>query len=69
MVYYFTSNVVSPSAFLYVGKDKFESMPPHRLARRGTILTVLPDEDLIKFGLDSDVWYDCPARIPRESCD
>jgi hypothetical protein len=28
MVYYFTSNVVSPSAFLYVGKDKFESMPP-----------------------------------------
>lgn len=26
MVYYFTSNVVSPSAFVYVGKDKFESM-------------------------------------------
>lgn len=26
MVYYFTSNVVSPSAFIYVGKDKFESM-------------------------------------------
>lgn len=25
MVYYFTSNVVSPSAFIYVGKDKFES--------------------------------------------
>ncbi len=25
MVYYFTSSVVSPSAFLYVGKDKFES--------------------------------------------
>ncbi|CAG8023868.1 unnamed protein product [Penicillium salamii] len=24
MVYYFTSNVVSPSAFIYVGKDKFE---------------------------------------------
>ncbi|KAJ5212704.1 coiled-coil domain-containing protein 25 [Penicillium cinerascens] len=38
MVYYFTSNVVSPSAFLYVGKDKFEN------------------EDLINFGLDSDVW-------------
>ncbi|KAJ5112104.1 coiled-coil domain-containing protein 25 [Penicillium argentinense] len=38
MVYYFTSNVVSPSAFIYVGKDKFEN------------------EDLIKFGLDQDVW-------------
>jgi hypothetical protein len=25
MVYYFTSNVVSPSAYVYVGKDKFES--------------------------------------------
>lgn len=27
MVYYYTSNVVSPSAFIYVGKDKFESTP------------------------------------------
>lgn len=25
MVYYFTSNVVDPAAFIYVGKDKFES--------------------------------------------
>jgi len=25
MVYYFTSNVVEPSGFIYVGKDKFES--------------------------------------------
>ncbi|KAJ5171679.1 coiled-coil domain-containing protein 25 [Penicillium capsulatum] len=25
MVYYFTSNTVSPSAFVYVGKDKFEN--------------------------------------------
>jgi hypothetical protein len=25
MVYYFTSNVVTPSAFIYVGKDKVES--------------------------------------------
>lgn len=25
MVYYFTSTVVDPSAFVYVGKDKFES--------------------------------------------
>lgn len=26
MVYYHTSNVVTPSAFVYVGKDKVESM-------------------------------------------
>lgn len=28
MVYYFTSNVVSPAAFIYVGKDKVESTSP-----------------------------------------
>ncbi|KAE8379471.1 hypothetical protein BDV26DRAFT_259541, partial [Aspergillus bertholletiae] len=39
MVYYFTSNVVDPSAFIYVGKDKFEN------------------EDLIKYGLEKDVWF------------
>ncbi|PGH17025.1 hypothetical protein AJ79_01409 [Helicocarpus griseus UAMH5409] len=39
MVYYYTSNVVSPSAFIYVGKDKVEN------------------EDLIKHGLECDVWY------------
>ncbi|KAL4878806.1 hypothetical protein BJY04DRAFT_195110 [Aspergillus karnatakaensis] len=39
MVYYFTSSVVDPSAFIYVGKDKFEN------------------EDLIKFGLEKDVWF------------
>ena len=27
MVYYFTSSVVNPSGFIYVGKDKFESQP------------------------------------------
>ncbi|KAL4811053.1 hypothetical protein BDV18DRAFT_128505 [Aspergillus unguis] len=39
MVYYFTSNVVSPSAYIYMGKDKFEN------------------EDLIKYGLEKDVWF------------
>lgn len=38
MVYYFTSNTVSPAAFIYVGKDKVEN------------------EELIKYGLDEDVW-------------
>ncbi|KAJ5684812.1 Coiled-coil domain-containing protein 25 [Penicillium maclennaniae] len=45
MVYYFTSNVVSPSAFLYVGKDKFEN------------------EDLIQFGLESDVCAHVYVRL------
>jgi hypothetical protein len=31
MVYYFTSNVVSPDAFIYVGKDKVESKRPGSL--------------------------------------
>jgi hypothetical protein len=29
MVYYFTSNVVEPAGFIYVGKDKFESKFAH----------------------------------------
>ena len=28
MVYYFTSNAVKPSAYIYVGKDKVESATP-----------------------------------------
>lgn len=32
MVYYFTSTVVDPPAFVYVGKDKFESMEGIQLA-------------------------------------
>ncbi|PQE30368.1 coiled-coil domain-containing 25 protein [Rutstroemia sp. NJR-2017a WRK4] len=39
MVYYYTSNTVSPAAFVYAGKDKFEN------------------EDLIKYGLEEDVWF------------
>ncbi|KAG0375574.1 Coiled-coil domain-containing protein 25 [Mortierella sp. AD032] len=39
MVLYFTSNVVTPSAVVYMGKDKFEN------------------EDLIKHGLEHDVWF------------
>ncbi|KAF2201252.1 DUF814-domain-containing protein [Delitschia confertaspora ATCC 74209] len=39
MVYYFTSTVISPSAFIYVGKDKVEN------------------EELIKYGLEEDVWF------------
>ncbi|KAH8601024.1 hypothetical protein B0O99DRAFT_610113 [Bisporella sp. PMI_857] len=39
MVYYFTSTAVTPSAFIYVGKDKVEN------------------EELIKYGLEEDVWF------------
>jgi hypothetical protein len=38
MVYYFTSNVVDPPGFIYVGKDKYESQqppPPVSPPRRG----------------------------------
>ncbi|KAF5015299.1 hypothetical protein F66182_13419, partial [Fusarium sp. NRRL 66182] len=49
MVYYFVSNVVSPSATIYVGKDKFEN------------------EELIKHGLESDVWEgETWENIPKE---
>lgn len=48
MVYYFTSNVVKPAAFIYVGKDKFEN------------------EDLIKYGLEKDVWV-CFPPYSRDS--
>lgn len=36
MVYYFTSTVVDPSAFIYVGKDKFESTCAVAAARPDT---------------------------------
>jgi hypothetical protein len=62
MVYYYTSTVVDPPAFVYVGKDKFESEPQHA---SGTNYIPPPchitkenttDEELIKHGWDEDVW-------------
>ncbi|KKK26265.1 DUF814 domain protein, partial [Aspergillus rambellii] len=58
MVYYFTSNVVDPSAFIYVGKDKFESTvgSPHSVTgMREVTDNSGTDEDLIKHGLEKDV--------------
>lgn len=61
MVYYFTSNTVTPSAFIYVGKDKVESLftsnmiDPRALPDR--ILTRSTDEELIKHGWEEDVWF------------
>lgn len=57
MVYYFVSNVVSPSATIYVGKDKFESEPSkHRTSVVQGLMYNSLDEELIKHGLESDVW-------------
>ena len=54
MVYYFTSNVVSPAAFLYVGRDKVESQ--NRDLCRRDAANGRTDEELIKYGLEDDVW-------------
>jgi hypothetical protein len=58
MVYYFTSSVVSPAAHIYVGKDKVESML--RLLEcwdKGRLnADLILDEELIKYGLEEDVW-------------
>lgn len=63
MVYYFTSNVVQPSAFIYVGKDKFESMdrlhthsPTLKTVQSDLLYSRYADEHLIEHGLDKDVW-------------
>ena len=64
MVYYFSSNVVSPAATIYVGKDKFESsvfsFPSFSIYISSEIaafaLTCLLDEELIKYGWEVDVW-------------
>lgn len=41
MVFYFTSNVVSPAAFIYVGKDKVESQRYPQNTRAWRMLTEL----------------------------
>lgn len=57
MVYYFKSTAVDPPAFIYVGKDKVESMWQTCLGiSKATSDIGLADEDLIKFGWDEDVW-------------
>lgn len=61
MVYYFTSTVVDPPAYVYVGKDKFESMydtngDGYSYRCEEPMLTVLTDEELIKYGWEEDVW-------------
>ncbi len=56
MVYYFTSNVVDPPAFIYVGKDKVESMSII-CSRVFPLADLSRDEDLIAHGWPEDVWF------------
>lgn len=44
MVYYFTSKVVEPAGFIYVGKDKFESMIFTRALNRAAVTVSLRAE-------------------------
>jgi hypothetical protein len=55
MVYYFSSDVVSPAAFIYVGKDKVESKASKPFGKVDT--DEFLDEELIKYGLEEDVWF------------
>ncbi|KAK3056129.1 hypothetical protein LTR09_002635 [Extremus antarcticus] len=56
MVYYFTSNVVDPQAFIYVGKDKEESRT-FLFHQYGLPADLSRDEDLIAHGWPEDVWF------------
>lgn len=56
MVYYFTSNVVDPPAYVYVGKDKFESESHDARLSELEIANRVLDEELIKHGWEEDVW-------------
>jgi hypothetical protein len=57
MVYYFSSNTTSPSAFIYVGKDKVESANHLCKNIESWRLTRTTDEELIKYGWEEDVWF------------
>jgi hypothetical protein len=58
MVYYFTSNVTSPSAYIYMGKDKVESQhwsdSSHSTYEQ--VADWARDEGLISYGFEEDVW-------------
>ena len=58
MVYYFTSDVVDPSAFVYMGKDKVESRSYVSIRSTESAATDSSrDEDLIAHGWPEDVWF------------
>jgi len=58
MVYYHTSNIVEPPAFIYVGKDKVESRPTRQKnPAHKPNADRCRDEDLIAHGWTQDVWF------------
>lgn len=63
MVYYFTSNVASPPAYIYVGKDKVESECAHENFHLARCQREPADEELIKYGLEEDIWYDLHLQV------
>ncbi|KAI0484264.1 coiled-coil domain-containing protein 25 [Xylariaceae sp. FL0804] len=66
MVYYFTSNVVDPAAFIYVGKDKFEN---EDLIKHGWEEDVWFHADKLSSAhvylrlREGDSWEDMPAEL------
>lgn len=56
MVFYFTSNVVDPPAYIYMGKDKVESKAQKPVSQLLSA-DLARDEDLIAHGWDEDVWF------------
>jgi hypothetical protein len=61
MVFYFKSTIVDPPAYVYVGKDKFESAwlsysPLHFFVFILTWWSLGTDEELIAHGWEEDVW-------------
>ena len=60
MVYYFKSTEVDPPQQIYVGKDKTESAAASLVALQcwtsHADTTCTPDEDLIKYGWNEDIW-------------
>ena len=56
MVFYFTSDVVSPPVKLFMGLDKFESKL-FAVSFLFTLKFMLLDEHLIKWGFPEDVWF------------
>ncbi|KAJ5493455.1 Coiled-coil domain-containing protein 25 [Penicillium diatomitis] len=53
MVYYFTSNVVSPSAFIYVGKDKFENEDLIKFGLDHDVCVLMRPRDNSRFHVDN----------------
>lgn len=58
MVFFFTSDVVSPPVKLFMGLDKYESKKTRKTFVHFSIkIFLILDEELIKWGFPEDVWF------------